>query len=165
MYQFKDFSPESKIWIYQSNRKLNADEVASINRILGDFALSWTAHNHQLKAEAVVYKNHFLLFCVDENIEKASGCSIDKSFHVIRSLEKEFNITLFNRLFIAFEHNNEIEVIHMNDFIERINNSELPTDTIIYNNSITTLNQFNTEWQQPASESWISIHLNSKVTS
>lgn len=164
MHQFKDFSPESKIWIYQSNRKLNDEEVASINRILGDFAITWTAHNQQLKAEALVLKNHFLVFCVDENVEKASGCSIDKSYHVIRSIEKEFHINLFNRLLIAFDANNEIKVIHMNDFIERINNQELPADTIIYNNSITTLKQFNTEWQLPASQSWISIHINSNVT-
>lgn len=165
MHQFKDFSPESKIWIYQSNRKLNDEEVASINRILGDFSVTWTAHNHQLKAESLVLKNHFLVFCVDENIEKASGCSIDKSYHVIRSIEKEFKINLFNRLLIAFEADNEIEVIHMNDFIERINNQQLPADTTIYNNSITTLKQFNTEWQLPASQSWISIHITSNVTS
>jgi hypothetical protein len=45
------FSPQSKVWIYQSNRQFTPTEVIEIQQKLDDFTAQWQAHGHQLKAK------------------------------------------------------------------------------------------------------------------
>ncbi|MGF1925201.1 MAG: ABC transporter ATPase, partial [Bacteroidia bacterium] len=71
------FSPQSKVWIYQSNRAFTAAEAAAIQQKLDGFTAQWTAHGHQLKAKAVIPYNFFIVFIVDQNVANATGCSID----------------------------------------------------------------------------------------
>ena len=82
-----EFSSHSRVWIYQSDRKLTADEVVQIQMNLDNFTRSWTAHNNQLKAKAEIRYNRFLVLIVDESQAGASGCSIDKSVNFMKQLE------------------------------------------------------------------------------
>lgn len=73
-----EFSQHSRVWIYQSDRKLTDPEVGKIQQELDDFTIGWTAHNNQLKARAEIRYNRFLILIVDESQAGASGCSIDR---------------------------------------------------------------------------------------
>src|SRR5476649_3050231 len=102
------FSENSRVWVYQSDKKLSDQEVQQIQAQLDSFTTGWTAHNSQLKAKAEIRYNRFLILVVDESQAGASGCSIDKSVHFMKELEQQFNINLFDRFNLAYRDGDEI---------------------------------------------------------
>ena len=45
---FEDLPEESKVWIYQSNRKFSDDEILEIESDLKSFVEGWNAHGTSL---------------------------------------------------------------------------------------------------------------------
>ena len=67
------FSPQSKVWIYQSNRAFSNAEVTAIQQKLDDFTAQWQAHGQQLKAKAEIIYQFFIVFTVDEASAGVTG--------------------------------------------------------------------------------------------
>jgi hypothetical protein len=148
------FSPQSKVWIYQSNRAFTNEEVAAIELKINDFASQWKAHGHQLQAKAEVLHNFFLVFTVDEASAGVTGCSIDASVRVVKELEKEYNVDLFNRFNMAYLVDGKVVVASKEDFETLINIKSVGPSTIVFNNMVQTLGDFETKWQVPFEQSW-----------
>jgi len=148
------FSENSRVWVYQANRKLTDTEVQDIQVRLNDFAIGWTAHNNQLKAGAEVRYNRFLILIVDETQAGASGCSIDKSVNFVKQIEKEFNITLLDRFNLAYREGNEVLSAPRHDFEEMLKQGAINTNTVVFNNMVQNLNELQTKWEVPFKDSW-----------
>ncbi len=146
---------DSRIWIYQSNRLLSADEEADISFRAEDFIESWTAHNKELKGSFDVLHHMFLVFMIDENHTNASGCSIDKSLHFIQKIEKEFSVSLLERMNIAVSDNNSIRILTRKDFDAAIRKGEINDNTIVFDNLITQKDDLKNNWRVPLHKSWI----------
>lgn len=101
----KDLNPESKLWLYQSNRALNSTEITWLNEQLEEFTKQWAAHGNQLTAAGEVLNPFFVALAVDLTHENASGCSIDASVRFIKSVGTELNVDFFNRLKMLVEDN------------------------------------------------------------
>ena len=97
MNTIKNIPPDSKVWVYQSNRKLTDSEVETISNSGLAFIEQWAAHGASLKASFDVLYNRFIILSVDEKQAMASGCSIDSSIRFIKEIEKLLNIN-FNDL-------------------------------------------------------------------
>jgi hypothetical protein len=149
-----NFSENSRIWIYQSNRELNPAELARTQHILTGFTADWTAHNNQLKAKAEVRYNRFIILTVDESQAGASGCSIDKSVALMKSLEQEFHINLFDRFNIAYRTNEGIASVSRNEFEDLIKQGLVNAETIVFNNLVNILKDIDTKWEVPYKNSW-----------
>jgi hypothetical protein len=155
MYIATDKLPaDSRIWIYQSNRELTADEIEHINSSTREFLESWTAHNEALKAGFEIRYNRFLILMVDQKAAGASGCSIDKSVHFIKSLEKKFNLDFFDRMSFAFKRDGSVEVLPRQEFEKLYQNGALNSDTIVFNNLIETKGELALNWEIPVKKSW-----------
>src|SRR5215217_3234812 len=102
------FSPQSRVWVYQSNRAFTNDEVKAIEQTLTDFTVHWKAHGHQLDAKAEVLYNFFIVFVVDEASAGVTGCSIDSSVRIIKELEQQYQVDLFNRFNLAYKLNDKV---------------------------------------------------------
>src|SRR5579871_543319 len=89
---FIDMPLNSKIWIYQADRFMTEEETAFIENILKEFTHSWESHGQPLKAEFNICHRLFILLAVDEEIKDASGCSVDKSVHIIKMIGQKLNI-------------------------------------------------------------------------
>jgi len=148
------FSENSRVWIYQADRQLNEDETQRIQAQLDAFAANWTAHNNALKAKAEVRYNRFLILIVDESQAGASGCSIDKSVHVMKDIEQEFNINLFDRFNLAYRDGEEILSAPRAQFEELIKQQNINAHTTVFNNTIQTLADLHTKWEVPFKDSW-----------
>ena len=70
------FSPQSRVWVYQSDREFTPSEAEAIQQQLNVFTEQWKAHGHQLDAKAEVIYNFFIVFTVDEGARKC-----DRMFH------------------------------------------------------------------------------------
>src|SRR5471030_1315502 len=148
------FSENSRVWVYQSNRELSAAESSQIQQELNNFTTGWTAHNNQLKAIAEVRYNRFLILIVDESQAGASGCSIDKSVNFIKQIEKEFNINLLDRFNLAYREGNEVLSAPRHDFEELLKRGAINNHTIVFNNMVQNLDELQTKWEVPFKDSW-----------
>jgi len=148
------FSENSRVWVYQSDKKLTDEQVQQIQQHLSRFAAEWTAHNHQLKAKAEIRYNRFLILVVDETQAGASGCSIDKSVHFMQQLEQQFNIHLFDRFNLAYREADEVLSLPRHDFEELLKQGNITNHTIVFNNLVQTLTELETKWEVPFKDSW-----------
>ncbi len=149
-----EFSPASKIWIYQSDRELTETETARLQSLLNHFAESWTAHNQQLKAAAQIAFNRFIILLVDESQAGASGCSIDKSVRFIQEVEDEFKINLFDRFNTAYFEGDQIQTANREELEVLLKQGKVTNETIVFNNMVSTLADLQTKWQVPFKNSW-----------
>jgi hypothetical protein len=104
--RIKELNPESKLWLYQTNRPLNSTEITWLNEQLEEFTKQWAAHGNQLKAAGEVLNPYFVALAVDLTHENASGCSIDSSVRFIKSVGQELKVDFFNRLKMWVEDEN-----------------------------------------------------------
>src|SRR5437879_10794469 len=126
------FSEQSRVWIYQSDKELYDEQVKQLVDQLNKFAAEWTAHNHQLKAKAEVRYNRFLILIVDESQAGASGCSIDKSINFMKKLEQQFNIRLFDRFNFAYRDGEKVLSLPRHEFEELLKTGKINTDTVVF---------------------------------
>ena len=159
MKKFEGFSPASRIWVYQNNRPFSDNEVTLLHESSKIFAEDWSAHNDKLKAATEILYNRFIIFCVDENVTSASGCSIDKSIHYIKQVEKDFNVFLMNRQLIAYKLDDKILSSPLNVFVELFHQNKINADTVVFNNLVDTLNSFQESWETPLKNCWIYQHI------
>jgi hypothetical protein len=148
------FSENSRVWIYQSDKKLGDAEVQQIQQHLDNFTTQWTAHNNQLKAKAEIRYNRFLILIVDESQAGASGCSIDKSVNFMKQLEQQFNINLFDRFNLAYRDGDEILSLPRHGFEDLVKQGKINKDSIVFNNLVQNLNELETKWEVPFKDSW-----------
>jgi hypothetical protein len=149
-----EFSQQSRVWIYQADKKLTDQEVILIQQELDKFATGWTAHNNQLKAKGEVRYNRFLILIVDESQAGASGCSIDKSVHFMKQIEQHFNINLFDRFNLAYRDGEEILSLPRHAFEDMLKQGKINTETIVYNNMVQNLTELESKWEVPFKNSW-----------
>ncbi len=148
------FSPQSRVWVYQSNRVLNEVEVNSIQQELDAFMEKWLAHGNPLSAKAEILYNTFIVIIVDETQFPATGCSIDSSVKMLKELEVSYKIDLFNRFNMAYKQDNEIVIVSKEDFETLVNIEKVNTETIVFNNMIQNYEEFKTKWEVPFKDSW-----------
>ena len=118
---FKSLFPElpdsSRIWLHLANRKLVASEEQFLKEELTVFLDSWSAHGKRLQCNATLLFSQYLIFSVDENIESASGCSIDSSVHFAKRMGSELGIDFFTRLEVLVIEGNETRLLSYFDAV------------------------------------------------
>lgn len=148
------FSPQSKVWIYQSNRAFTAQETEEIQQKLDAFTAQWTAHGHQLKAKAEIRYNFFIVLIVDEASATATGCSIDASVRIIKEIETAYQVDLFDRFNMAYKIEDQVYVTTKEDFETLITIKKINANTIVFNNMVQTYAAYQQQWEVPMAESW-----------
>lgn len=145
----------SKVWIYQASGFLSDQQVESVFNDARNFVESWTAHQADLKASVSVFHNLFIVFAVDQSYNEASGCSIDKKVHFIKSVESKTGLNFFDRMNVAYRAGDNIMIDKMSNFPSLINSGKISDETLIFNNLISNLDEFKNSWVIPVAKSWL----------
>jgi hypothetical protein len=152
---FKEISPDSRLWIYQSNRKLTSQENTIIADNLKLFIDQWDAHGQPLKASFDIFHNQFIVLVADEAYHATSGCSIDASVHAIKEVEQQVGIQLFDRSQVAFKIGNLISICALAELKQKYLEGVWNESTLTFNNLITVKGQLDNEWIVPAGNTWL----------
>ena len=152
---FDEMPGDSRIWIYQSDRKLSMEEIQFIQKETDKFLTQWSAHGAGLKSSAKVAYDRFLIICVDEKQAMASGCSIDASVHFVQSLSKALNNDFFNRTKVAFLQNETVSTESLENIKKNLTENSIDERTLTFNNLIQTKDGLSEKWIIPVSESWL----------
>ncbi len=158
--EYEKLANHSRVWVYQANRFLTNNESNEIKKIGEEFIASWATHGTALNASFTIKNNLFLIFLVDEAQVKASGCSIDSSVGLIKQIEKQYNLDLFDRLSVAYENEGNIEIAKMSKFEELVKANQVNEETIVYNNLVGTKSDLESNWRVAAKNSWHARYLN-----
>lgn len=155
MYVPIEQMPEnSRVWIYQSNREFETDEVDLITNKVKAFLNNWKRHGNDLKASYCIKYNHFIMLLVDEAVSDVSGCAIDASVNLVKNLEETFKIDLTNKLKVTFKDHDNINVVDLTQFKKFASEGKINDATIVFNNLITNKAEIDTKWEVPAELSW-----------
>jgi len=106
-----------------------------------------------------LYQNRLLIFKVNEDKYNASGCSIDKQLRFVKELEQAFSVELLNRLLVAYENNNQVEVVKASQIKELLASNIITANTLVFDNTITESTQLESKWKQPLQATWLAKYL------
>jgi hypothetical protein len=148
------FSPQSRVWVYQSDRKFTSTEENEILNKLASFTNQWKAHGNELLAKAEIRYGFFIILTVDESQAGVTGCSIDSSVRLVKEIEQEYHVDLFNRFNIAYKVNGEVVVNSKEDFETLVNIKQVTPETIVFNNMVQNLKELESKWEVPFQNSW-----------
>lgn len=154
LIDFKELPDNARIWIYQSNRSFSKDELVEIQKSLSDFLNQWTAHGSDLKAGFEIKYKRFLTIGLDQAQASASGCSIDASVHFIQALEKKYNVDLLDKMNVSYKQGEFVAYKTLVDFKKMAKQRAVSKNTVVFNNLVTTKQEYLENWEVPASESW-----------
>lgn len=151
---FESLADSSRVWIYQANRSFTPEEVQEISQKLDVFVEKWTAHGADLKASYEIKYKRFIIIALDQQLNAASGCSIDASVQFIQQLEKEYNVDLLDKMNVSYKQGEFIAYKSLADFRKMAKQRAVSPNTIVFNNLVNNKAEYLSDWEVPASESW-----------
>jgi hypothetical protein len=150
---------DERIWIYTLSKELSNEQLVDFKNRCQNFVSGWTTHDVSLDASFELYQNRLLIFKVNEDKYNASGCSIDKQVRFVKELELVFSVELLNRLLVAYENNNQVEVVKSSQIKELLADNIISGNTLVFDNTITEYKQLETNWKQPLHHTWLQKYL------
>ncbi len=159
LVDFNTLPEESRVWIYQANRSFSEDERNEIETKLKHFITDWTAHGKDLQAGFKLVYKRFIVIALNQNANIATGCSIDASVRFIQQLEQDYNVDLMDKMNVSYKQGEFIAYKPLVDFKKMAKQKAISKNTIVFNNLVTNIAEFNENWEVPASESWHSRFL------
>ena len=151
---FPTLTGNGRIWIYVANRPLTPAESSIIEERLSVFCKNWAAHGNQLTAEFAIFYNQLLVLGVDEEIEAASGCSIDQTSAIFRQIDNEMNLDLFNRMNLTFLEDDKIRLVQLPELTQAFRVGIIHANSTFLDNTLGVLSELRTRWQVPFEKSW-----------
>lgn len=152
--EFSELPNHSKVWIFQSNRSLTDTEQSNVQEQLSNFLSQWTAHGADLKAGFEFQYKRFIIVGLDQHLNTATGCSIDSLIHFIQNLEKELSIDLLDKMNVSFKQGEFVAYKNLIDFKLMAKKKSVSPKTIVFNNLVVDKEDYQKNWEVPASESW-----------
>lgn len=148
-------SPQSRVWIYHSNRVFTAAEADYVREQLNIFVNQWTAHKLEVDGDGVLVANRFIILAADESHVGVSGCSVDSSVRFMRELAGKLNVNFFDRWLVAYKKGEEVVSCTRDEFEKLLQTGSVNDDTIVYNTLAQTKAELDTRWELPYKDSWL----------
>ena len=93
-------NPASRMWFYGLVQPLSGAQSEELVQLMDEFTSQWKAHGAQLAAAYRWINHQFLIIAVDEGQQQATGCSIDKSVHLLQEFGAKHGVDFFNRMLV-----------------------------------------------------------------
>lgn len=154
LVEFSTLPEESRVWIYQANRSFTEAELEEIQSKLNIFIENWTAHGSDLQSGYTIKYKRFIVIGLNQNLNNATGCSIDASVHFIQQLEKDYRVDLMDKMNVSYKQGEYIAHKSLADFKKMAKDKAVSKNTIVFNNLVNNIAEFKENWEVPASESW-----------
>ena len=151
----KGFSPDSRVWIYQSNRLFTISEALEIEEMIENFVDEWMSHGKEVKGATYLFFGQFIILMADEKATGVSGCSTDSSLRLIKEIEKRFLVDMFERTTLAFVVNDKTQLLPMSQLQYAFDNGFLNGDTLYFNNLVETKEELEKNWIISVKNSWL----------
>lgn len=159
LVDFDQLPETSRVWIYQANRSFTEDELTQIRSKLDAFIKQWTAHGSDLHSGYKIEYKRFIILALNQNLNNATGCSIDASVHFIQQMEKDYNVDLLDKMNVSYKQGEFVAYKELSKFKKMAKEGAVSKNTIVFNNLVVTKAEFLENWEVPAKDSWHSRFL------
>lgn len=157
---FKEMPSSSRIWVYQADRQFDPSEISWIQSLLTSFCEGWNTHGQGMPTSFEIMYDQFILLGVDEKDLGPSGCSIDSSVRIIRSIEEKTGVNLLDSGKVSFLSEEKVNVNKLADLRLSISKGVLHPETPIFNSLVSTKSDLTEKWIIPAKDSWLKRYFN-----
>lgn len=154
LVDFNTLPQESRVWIYQANRSFSEEEIETIKIKLEEFITNWTAHGKDLQAGYKIKYKRFIIIALNQDMNAATGCSIDASVRLIQQLEQEYKVDLMDKMNVSYKQGEYITYKPLAEFKKMAKQNAISGKTVVFNNLVTNIAELNQNWEVPAKESW-----------
>lgn len=142
-------SNDAHIWIFGISPVLDAQQSATLLRQVDDFLDNWAAHGVPIKGARELREGSFLIIAADEKREK-SGCSIDRMFGTLKSLERELGVQILDSTRVFLREEGNVRAVARGQFRTTAN-----ADTPVFDVTAEKLGEVRTgAWERRAGDSW-----------
>ena len=159
----KDFSPDSRVWIYQSSRLFTLSEALAVEDLLNDFTDKWLSHGTPVKGAGYLFFGQFIILMADEKATGVSGCSTDSSVRLIKDIEQRFGVNMFDRTTLAFVVKDKVQLLPLSQLQYAFDNRFIDSHTLYFNNLVQTKAELENNWLIPIKDSWLSKRITVNV--
>jgi hypothetical protein len=159
----ENFSPDSRVWIYQSNRLFTLSEALAIEDLLNDFTDKWLSHGTPVKGAGFLFFGQFIILMADEKATGVSGCSTDSSVRLIKDIEQRFGVNMFDRTTLAFLVKDKVQLLPLSQLQYAFDNRFIDSHTLYFNNLVQTKAELENNWLITIKDSWLSKRITVNV--
>jgi len=156
---FSALPDHSRLWIYQSNRKLTSTDISIISQALLSFTQQWSAHGDPLMTSFEIKLDQFIVLAANERHVPASGCSIDGAVRAIKDLGERLDIDFFDRTAIAFYLDERVKLIPMTALKKHFSDGSLNQDSQFINLLVPSKEDLEKGLLVPVSQTWLRRYL------
>jgi len=141
-------SDDAKVWVFGISPALSDEQGALLLRHVDAFLAEWAAHGAPIRSARELRDGAFLIVAADETSE-TSGCSIDRLFGTLKSLERQFGVAILDANRIFFRDNGNVRAVPRAEF-----RNAASLDSIVFDVTAERLAQIRGGFEKRAAESW-----------
>lgn len=153
---FSTLPDAARIWIFASDRRLEAHESTTLLAEVDAFLDAWKAHGAPLRNAREWVEDQFLVIGVDPSVEQASGCSIDGLFRSLQQLGTRLGTSLVSggRIFYRDAHGSTRRALR-DEVRAQVQAGALTPDSPVFDTSLTSAGDYRRRFEQPARGTWV----------
>lgn len=139
MIPFEQLSDDARVWVFAADTPLSKSQSETIQYHLDSFLEGWSSHGSGLRAAARILDDAILVVALEES--DASGCSIDKLFHLLRDLERVTGTSLIEGGRVVYRRNGGIRSLPRAEFRRAVSQGQIPADISVIDTTVERLSQ------------------------
>ena len=151
---FIDLPDQARVWIYQASRPFSKEEKADITQEIEAFLKQWAAHGSDLVTSYEIPYDRFIVIGLNEEVQGATGCSIDSSVRFIQILESKYQIELLDKMNVTHKEGDKLLYTPLKEFRSLAKKRKISSSTIVFNNLVVDKAEYTSHWEVPAGQSW-----------
>src|SRR6266850_1048741 len=152
---FDQLPDHARLWIYQAERKISDTEEKVIAEELRVFCGQWVAHGDPLNTSFRIERSQFLLLAVDEGVAGASGCSIDGSVRMLKSIHDRLGIDFLGHSKVPFLVDGEVKLIPLHELKDAFATGILGPGTSTFHVLAASIQEWQRDWIRSAEKTWL----------
>lgn len=155
LVSFEQLPAHARLWIFGTSDALDGAASDAMLRDVDAWLSGWSAHGHPLTCAREWRDGRFLVVGVDQNMEGASGCSIDALYRILMDVERSTGTTLLagGRVFYR-DSSGAIVCVDRETFVSRARSGTIAHETRVFDTAITDAGQYRAAFELSVAESW-----------
>ena len=151
---FNNLPDQARVWIYQASRPFLKEEKTDVILEIEAFLKQWAAHGSDLVTSYEIPYDRFIVIGLNEEVQGATGCSIDSSVRFIQTLEAKYQIELLDKMNVTHKEGDKLLYTPLKEFRSLAKKRKVSSNTIVFNNLVLDKAEYTSHWEVPAGQSW-----------
>lgn len=153
--KLENLRDDSRLWIFPVSEPLDGAAAGRLLSEVDRFLTGWASHGEPNVGALELREGRFLLVAADES-NSPSGCSIDKLFGVLESLERELAVSLLDTSRVYYRaEDGEVRSATRAEFRRLAEQGALTAGTVVFDPSLSSVGELRAgRFERPAGETW-----------